>query len=51
MTQLLSVACLSLAAKVEETEAPFSIDLQVKQDIKTVCVDGNLGLQLFIADQ
>ncbi|CAL9770968.1 unnamed protein product, partial [Musa acuminata subsp. burmannicoides] len=29
MTQLLSVACLSLAAKVEETEAPFSIDLQV----------------------
>ncbi|WOK96229.1 cyclin dependent kinase regulator [Canna indica] len=29
MTQLLSVACLSLAAKVEETEIPLSLDLQV----------------------
>nr|DAD46180.1 TPA_asm: hypothetical protein HUJ06_004410 [Nelumbo nucifera] len=29
MMQLLSVACLSLAAKVEETDMPFSLDLQV----------------------
>ncbi|CAM0951757.1 unnamed protein product [Alopecurus aequalis] len=29
MTQLLSVACLSLAAKMEETSVPQSIDLQV----------------------
>ncbi|XP_074592786.1 cyclin-D4-1-like [Curcuma longa] len=28
-TQLLSVACLSLAAKMEETEVPLSLDLQV----------------------
>ncbi|KAG6786329.1 hypothetical protein POTOM_007929 [Populus tomentosa] len=29
MMQLLAVACLSLAAKMEETEVPLSIDLQV----------------------
>ncbi|KAJ6919784.1 cyclin-D3-1-like [Populus alba x Populus x berolinensis] len=29
MVQLLGVACLSLAAKMEETEAPLSLDLQV----------------------
>ncbi|RWW77690.1 hypothetical protein BHE74_00014126 [Ensete ventricosum] len=29
MTQLLSVACLSLAAKLEETEVPLSLDRQV----------------------
>ncbi|XP_018677720.2 cyclin-D4-1 [Musa acuminata AAA Group] len=29
ITQLLSVACLSLAAKVEETEVPLSLELQV----------------------
>lgn len=29
MTQLLSVACLSLAAKMEETCVPQSLDLQV----------------------
>ncbi|RWV87441.1 hypothetical protein GW17_00050558, partial [Ensete ventricosum] len=29
MTQLLSVACLCLAAKMEETEVPLSLDLQV----------------------
>ncbi|KAF3339392.1 cyclin-D4-1-like isoform X1 [Carex littledalei] len=29
MTQLLSVACLSLAAKMEETYVPLSLDLQV----------------------
>ncbi|KAL5201417.1 hypothetical protein ABZP36_035771 [Zizania latifolia] len=29
MTQLLSVACLSLAAKMEETNVPYSLDLQV----------------------
>lgn len=29
MTQLLSVACLSLAAKMEETSVPQSLDLQV----------------------
>lgn len=28
-TQLLAVACLSLAAKMEETEVPLSLDLQV----------------------
>ena len=27
--QLLAVACLSLAAKMEETEVPLSVDLQV----------------------
>ncbi|XP_010939736.1 cyclin-D3-1 [Elaeis guineensis] len=31
MTQLLSVACLSLAAKMEETEVPLLLDLQVGQ--------------------
>jgi hypothetical protein len=29
MMQLLSVACLSLAAKMEETEVPLLLDLQV----------------------
>ncbi|XP_023544204.1 cyclin-D2-1-like [Cucurbita pepo subsp. pepo] len=29
--QLLSVACVSLAAKMEETEVPLSIDLQVEE--------------------
>ncbi|KAJ3676946.1 hypothetical protein LUZ60_002670 [Juncus effusus] len=29
MTQLLSVACLSLAAKMEENQVPLSLDLQV----------------------
>ncbi|CAL9190133.1 unnamed protein product [Musa hybrid cultivar] len=29
MTQLLSVACLSIAAKVEEVEVPLSLELQV----------------------
>jgi cyclin D1/2/4 len=31
MTQLLSVACLSLAAKMEETSVPQSLDLQVRK--------------------
>lgn len=30
MMQLLAVACLSLAAKMEETEVPLSVDLQVR---------------------
>ena len=33
MIQLLSVACLSLAAKMEETEVPLSLDLQVKNEL------------------
>lgn len=28
--QLLAVACLTLAAKVDETEVPVSLDLQVE---------------------
>ncbi|XP_009391338.2 cyclin-D3-1-like isoform X1 [Musa acuminata AAA Group] len=35
MSQLLSVACLSLAAKMEETEVPLSLDLQVG-DVKYI---------------
>ncbi|XP_057468598.1 cyclin-D3-1-like [Actinidia eriantha] len=31
MTQLAAVACLSLAAKVEETQVPFLLDLQVEE--------------------
>ena len=31
MKQLLSVACLSLAAKMEETYVPPSLDLQVRE--------------------
>lgn len=34
MTQLLSVACLSLAVKMEETEIPLPLDLQVKNGSK-----------------
>ncbi|RWW27158.1 hypothetical protein GW17_00008431 [Ensete ventricosum] len=30
MTQLLVVACLTLAAKLEETEVPLALDLQVR---------------------
>ncbi|VAI18508.1 unnamed protein product [Triticum turgidum subsp. durum] len=36
MTQLLSVACLSLAAKMDETSVPQSIDLQVAVDARYV---------------
>ncbi|KAG6506946.1 cyclin-D4-1-like isoform X1 [Zingiber officinale] len=32
MTQLLSVTCLSIAAKVEETELPLSLDLQIGEE-------------------
>jgi hypothetical protein len=35
MLQLLSVACMSLAAKMEETEVPILVDLQVES--YTVC--------------
>lgn len=35
MTQLLSVACLSLAAKMEETAVPQSLDLQVSTKLCT----------------
>ncbi|MCD7461283.1 Cyclin-D2-1 [Datura stramonium] len=31
MIQLLAVACLSLAAKMEETEVPLSLDLQIEE--------------------
>ncbi|KAF6170245.1 hypothetical protein GIB67_035350 [Kingdonia uniflora] len=31
MTQLVIVACLSLAAKVEETQVPLLLDLQVEE--------------------
>lgn len=31
MMQLLAVACLSIAAKMEETEVPFCLDLQIGQ--------------------
>lgn len=34
MMQLLTVACLSLAAKMEETEVPLILDLQVKKKKK-----------------
>ena len=30
--RLLSVACLSIAAKVEETNVPLSIELQVRKN-------------------
>ncbi|CAN1848441.1 CYCD4-1, partial [Linum perenne] len=33
MMQLVGVACLSLAAKMEETEVPLSLDLQVRSFI------------------
>ncbi|KAL4203630.1 hypothetical protein AMTRI_Chr01g104860 [Amborella trichopoda] len=36
MVQLLSVACLSLAAKMEETDVPLSLDLQVSEETKFV---------------
>ncbi|CAL9118578.1 unnamed protein product [Musa textilis] len=32
MTQLLSVTCLSIAAKLEETEVPLSLELQVGEE-------------------
>lgn len=35
-TQLLSVACLSLAAKMEETYVPPSLDLQVGERMRAV---------------
>jgi cyclin D1/2/4 len=36
MTQLLSVACLSLAAKMEETYVPPSLDLQVRTQCRRI---------------
>lgn len=36
MMQLLTVACLSLAAKMEETEVPSILDLQVKKRIDQI---------------
>ena len=40
MIQLLSVACLSLAAKMEETEVPLLLDLQVMK-FKSIDIDLN----------
>ena len=37
MTQLATVACLSLAAKVEETQVPLLLDLQVCYFVSYVC--------------
>lgn len=37
MTQLVSVACLSLAVKMEETEVPLILDLQVKEHERFEC--------------
>ncbi|CAK9255004.1 unnamed protein product [Sphagnum jensenii] len=36
MFQLLSVACISLAAKMEETEVPILLDLQVQDDVEQI---------------
>lgn len=50
MAQLLSVACLSLAAKMEETYVPRSLDLQVSSvknrnaRIVFMCTVSKLGL-------
>ncbi len=46
MLQLLSVACLSLAAKMEETEVPILLDLQVFISHHVlVIVRGFIGMQ------
>jgi hypothetical protein len=46
MLQLLSVACLSLAAKMEETEVPILLDLQVFiSDHLLVIVRGFIAMQ------
>lgn len=34
--QLLAVACLSLAAKLEETQVPLCVDLQVVQIVQSL---------------
>jgi len=38
LTQLVAVACLSLAAKVEETHVPLFVDLQVRLFIFSICI-------------
>lgn len=39
MMQLLAVACLSIAAKMEETEVPLILDLQVQGMEFGLCLD------------
>jgi hypothetical protein len=38
MIQLVAVACLSLAAKVEETQVPLLLDLQVRSNKTNICI-------------
>lgn len=48
MMQLLAVACLSLAAKMEETEIPLCVELQVKKNTSQVAKKGlNLSPLVF----
>lgn len=38
----MSVACLSLAVKMEETVAPLPVDLQVKEKLQHCKIDNHL---------
>lgn len=46
IVRLLSVACLSIAAKVEETNVPLSIELQVR--VKNYLIDQQKVLQFLL---
>lgn len=48
MMQLLAVACLSLAAKMEETEIPLSVELQVKNTSQITKQSLNLSEPVFL---
>lgn len=51
MIQLVAVACLSLAAKVEETQVPLLLDFQVRSNATSICIISWAPFSLIFGDE